>query len=399
MRNGTDGYDSNGMICTIRSFRMISLTLLIIGLLAGQTMADALWTPSVVLTGMYDDNINFEGTDNAEADDYVYSLQPGLKIDYEQEVTKFSADGYAIIRRYQDNDELNDEIYRLNLNGDTRPSERFRLQGGYQFIKDTTLDSELDEIGRVYAREERTSHEARLAPSFNLTERVSIGLSGRYRDVTYESDRFYDYTNWDIQLPVNWLLETQVDTIFISPGYTDRSSDVAESKSYSLRLGWNHETTERLTMKLSAGMRYTEHEDLATRITDETWKGIGGLQLAYKFETGRFLVDFSHDLRSTADGGQVNVTRLMSSLKWNFTERVGTEIKGKYYYTQNERQNNDESSQNYQAGLELFYNLTENHIVFIAYDYSKDDEEDTTNTPSADRNQVYAGVRLNFPMI
>ena len=273
------------------------------------------------------------------------------------------------------------------------------MDGSYDFIKDTTLDSELEETGRIFIREDRFSHNASLGTSFNLTERTSIGLSGRYRNVTYDSDNNTDYSKWSVGLPVRWLLATQIDTVYISPGYAYSDSDANQAKSYNFRIGWDHLTTERLTLRLSAGVRYTEIKDLETGETDENWGGLGNLKLNYDFQTGSVLLDFERNLENTADGNQVDVSKVGLGLRWNFSQRTGMELKGRYYYTTTEGKTSDDTTEYFEAGPNLFYKLTENHKIFIAYDYSHEKYKDAPNSPNVDRQRVWAGISLNFPML
>ena len=249
----------------------------IVCLLSGPVQADTLWIPSLGLNGMYDDNILFSHT--APVDDYVYTVEPALQLDYRQELTKLHTKASAYVRRYQDNDDLNDENYNFDLNGEIKSTERLGVRGSYELIKDTTLDSELLETGRVFTRNDRLSQEGRLAPYFYLNERMRIDLAGRYRVVDYDSDTEVDYSVWDVYLPLRWRLVTQIDSIYISPGYSYRDSDASTSKSYKLRLGWDHESTERFSFNFAAGVRYTEHEQAGSTETEDKWNGIADLKL------------------------------------------------------------------------------------------------------------------------
>jgi hypothetical protein len=373
------------------------LTLQFIFLLPGTTLASTRWTPTLNLAAMYDDNVLYDGTDTK--DDYVYAIYPALKFEYNQEVTHIASEGSVIFRRYQDNNDLNDEIYNFNLDANTNLSERFLAGVFYRFVKDTTLDSELKETGRIFSRDDRMSHTVGLTPSFNLTERTSIGLEGSYRDVTYDSETFVDYTAWDVSLPVRWKLRTQLDTIYLSPGYSDDDSDTTHSKSYIFRLGWNHEVSERLNLDISIGPRYTELEQLNTGDTDKSWSGIGNLIMGYNFETALLTIDLQRDLESTANGDQADVSRAIVSLRWDLAERYGTELNGSYYYTKTEGKNIDENTQYVQGGVKLFYKLTEDHNLFIAYDYSQEEVDNASEqTTRAERNQIWAGIRLSFPV-
>jgi hypothetical protein len=395
MRRNIAGLVSNGMGHPV-PWLIALMMIQVVCLLTGAAQADTLWTPSVGLSGMYDDNITFRRTE--PLDDYIYTLEPGLQLDYRQELTEIHTKGSVVVRQYQDNDDLNDEIYNFDLNGEVRPTERFGVRGGYELIKDTTLDTELLETGRIFLREDRLSQEGRLAPFFNLTERLRIDLAGRYRAVDYDSDAQVDYSVWDVYLPLRWRLITQIDSIYIRPGYSYRDSDSNSSKSYKLRLGWDHDSTERLNFQLAIGVRYTEHELAENSETDKQWNGTGDLQLEYKFETGLFHTEFKHGLRNTADGNQVNVTRVIARLRWNFTERTGIQLNGRYYYSKTEGETDDDKREYYQVGPQLFYHLTENHIIFIAYDYAQDYRKDLSIDPRIDRQRFWAGVNLNFPM-
>ncbi len=376
--------------------RRIIILAAVFWFLCGTSLADTRWTPSIGVSATHDDNIQFVRSD--PVDDYVYAIEPVLKLDYGQELTQFSAEGRVLIRRYQDNSELDDEIYRFNFDGNTNFSERFGLKGGYKFIKDTTLDSELEEIGRVSIREDRMSHRAKLAPNFKLTERVSVGLDGSYRSVEYDSDAFVDYVVRDISLPVRWRLVTLMDMIYISPGYTDRDSDLTHSESYSIRIGWNHETTERLNLNFAIGARYTELEQKDTKEKDTGWNGLASLILNYKFETGNLMVDFERNLQNTAAGDQVDVTRVTPRLRWNLTERFGVQLNGSYYITKTEGNQNSHTTEYLTAGSDLLYNLTENYVIFIGYEYSQEYQKDIQPDPRAERNRIWAGLRFDFPM-
>jgi opacity protein-like surface antigen len=382
--------------CTIKKIIIAAVTALAVCSVASMAVAEPVWTPSLGLLAEHDDNINFSRTE--ATDDYIYIIRPGLKLDYDQELTKIAVDGRASIRRYQDNDEYDNETYRFDLDSKSSLSERFKLRAKYNFIKDTTLDSELEETGRIFTREDRFSHDARLNPSFNVTERLSIGLSGRYRAVTYDSDTDVDYTVWDLRLPVRWNMTTEVDTIFFSPGYTYRDSDASNSKSYNFRVGWDHETTERLNLLSSVGARYTELERAGASNTENSWNAIAQIGMNYDYETGAITLDIQRDLRNTANGNQANVTRVIARLRLNFTERIALELNGRYYYTENEGDSTSTTTQYYTAGSELFYNLTEDHRLVIGYEYSQDDRDDVQNEPRAERNKIWAGVSFNFPM-
>jgi predicted porin len=396
MRDYTAGLISVAKSAVIHNLMVALMTALVLCSLSAELPAETLWTPSVDLSATFDDNVLFEGDD--PVDDYIYMIKPGMALDYDQELTKLTADGHVLIRRYQDREDLDDENYRFNLDGSTKFTERFHLLGSYTLIKDTTLDSELQEIGRVFLREDRMSHFGELLPVFNLTERTSIGLEGNYRSVAYDSDANVDYTTWAAGLPVRWRLANQIDTISIKPSASFSDSDTSQTNSYNFSLGWDHESTERLTLSLALGARYTEFERKETDTTDESWGGIGTLQLKYKLETGYIRLDIQQDLQNTAEGDQVDVRKVILRLSRNFSERMGIFLIGRYFHTEDEGEFDDNTTEFISGRAEIFYNMTKNHIIFVAYDYSQEDLKDVDNVPKTERNRIWAGIRLNFPM-
>lgn len=359
--------------------------------------AEIRWTPKLYLFAVYDDNVFFDRTNDTE-EDYIYNVEPRLRIDYQQELTRWQAEGRVLLRRYQDFDELDDENYRFDFDGDTRVSERFKVKGSYEFIKDSTFDSELEETGRIFAREDRFSHKAMLIPNFDVTERLNIGVSGRYRDVEYDSDTKVDYYVWDVGLPIRRKLATEIDTVYIQPGFTRRETDTRRSNSYNFRIGWDRDTTERLNLNFSVGVRYTEDELLATGEEENNWGGLGNLILNYIFETGDLKLDIYHDLLNTANGDLVNVSRVLADLRWYFTERLGVLLRGRYYYTRTEGEDDNTDTQYIEAGPDIFYHLTREHIFFVGYQYSQDYQNDLDTDKRAERNRIWAGFRFNFPL-
>ncbi len=380
----------------IKTMTIAAFVLQIIFLSFSALKAESLWTPSLELSAKYDDNVLFDATDTV--DDYIYIIEPGLRYDYNQELTHFAADARAGVRRYQDTDDLDDEIYGLTLAGDTKFTQRVKMIGKYNFTKDKTLDSELLETGRVFLPEDRYSHQVVVKPEFNITERASIGVEGRYRNVSYDSDRYFDYTAWSVYFPVKRSLATQIDTVSLIPGYTHRESDKNESKSYNFGFGWTHETTQRLTFDLTLGVRYTDYENLETGQTDENWGGVGALECNYDFETGNLMINFERDLKNTAGGDQAEVTQVNLRLRWYFTARLGAELHGGYYYTVTEGEINDDTTEFIKAGPYIYYHLTQNHDFFVAYEYSQEYRKDVVGEPRAERNRAWAGIRLTFPL-
>ena len=141
---------------TLAAVILICLTIFVLSLPPVSLAQDITLVPSLNLTGQYDDNVTFRR--NNKDDDYVGIVSPGFTLDYASELLNFKTSAIIDVLRYYDNSDLNTENQRYTLNGGYRFAERWNASGNFSFIKDETLDSERDETGIVYRREDRKPH-------------------------------------------------------------------------------------------------------------------------------------------------------------------------------------------------------------------------------------------------
>jgi len=76
MNKHTTGSVLFGESPAIRWLMLIAMIVNASFLVSGTAFAETIWTPSVSLAAMHDDNILFTSTDTV--DDYIYSAQPQI---------------------------------------------------------------------------------------------------------------------------------------------------------------------------------------------------------------------------------------------------------------------------------------------------------------------------------
>ena len=142
-------------------------------------------TPKLSVGAAYDDNVFFS-TDN-KLDSSIFTISPSLDIDYETLLSTFSLKADWDILNYSEESDLNrtNQYYRLkrrpNLQG---KMGHFMLK--FNYYNDTTLNTYLQETGRVIDRIQRDYFDAGGSVAYNLTQISGISAGYRYQTAKYD---------------------------------------------------------------------------------------------------------------------------------------------------------------------------------------------------------------------
>ncbi len=357
--------------------------------------ADSLVTPSLKGFVQHNDNIEFSRVD--PLDDTIYTIVPGLKLDYDSITTRFLADMKMEIDRYQNEDAFDSEFYNVVVEADHNLTQRLGLNGEFEFTKDTTLESELAETGRIQFREDRYRYDAGAGVDYRLTELINITLNYKYNNIDYKSDTKVDYNRHQAWFSVGKLLKTQIDRIYITPRYSLRDSDESRVNSYNLNFGWQHGLSETFKLRLEVGGRYTENEDKATNETEYTWGGVVNFRFLKRTERSELDLSYTRNLATTAEGQEVDVDRVRLYFDWALTERFRAGVEGRFYYTKDEKEDDNVYTRYFEVQPSLRYMMTENSSLLLNYTYSLEYDEEEAPNERAERNRVWVGVAFNFP--
>ena len=197
---------------------------------------DITLNPKLAVTETYDDNVVFAREN--EEDDYITTITPSVYFDYKTEISKLTTSMNTGLNYYAIDNDLNYQTYDGKAQLDAKLMELISVEVGGLFIKDTTLESELEETGRVQFREDRYRYDYFGRMGINLTELTQIALGSRYRQVEYDFEANVDYNIDIFSFDLTKKLKNQIDSIKFNVMYTLRESRPRESDTYIAGVEW-----------------------------------------------------------------------------------------------------------------------------------------------------------------
>lgn len=386
----------------IRHFQSLLIFSILIFFIGISFAAEFTVNPSLSLRGEYDDNIDFSRTN--KRDDYIGIISPGLTLGYATD--RFNVGVYAGVDfvRYNEYTEENNERQNYGLTASYRAFERFTINAGGSYTKDTTLDSELTETGIVERRSERETYGGNGGFSFQITELSTISADYSFSQTEYELDDYTDSKTHSVSLSYSYSFNNRLDTVSIRPYWkkTDSEEETVSSyeetiNTYGLSLGLAHQFTPTLNANINAGPRYTEYEDDAGE-TDDDWGWTADVSLTKTWETASVSLGYSRDQYYTAEGENVEVDRFSLTANKMLTQKFGVGLSGSLYFSKSTSDNTDDTDVRYYlVSPSIFYNFTPNHSLELAYSYANEYDKELTDDREADRNTVWLSLNFNFP--
>lgn len=354
--------------------------------------------PGIRIAAEYDDNIDFTRNSSDADDDFAGSAAPHFRLNYNTERLELTGHAEVDFKKYLNETQYDRTNQFYGVQSQFQAHPRWTLLGNYSFRRDETVDSEFEETGQVFERERAIRHDARGGVEFALTELSDIGAFGTYRRADFSGRDNTDYDYYTIELPYTRRFQNQIDTIRLTPSYTRYHSDDNEKGiGYRLTLGWEHLLSETLTFSMTVGGRYTDIEE-QNGDSNSNFGFVGDIGLEKEGETFSGLIRYSRDLRSTSEGEIINVDRLQIRLEKLLSERFGFKFDGNGYHSTRENDDaNDDKTVSFDLNPALYYLLTENHTVELAYSYRRQYELDEPGNPTRQRNRVELSFNFEFP--
>jgi hypothetical protein len=361
--------------------------------------ADVTLTPQLSVRGSYDDNILLSVDD--EVSSSIITVIPSLTLDYQTLLSnlRFEADWQFL--SYLDESDLDRTNQYYRLSGDRRLTERWSASANANFFRDTTLNTYLQETGRVFERVERDYLEAGGGLAYDMTQVSSISAGYRFQTARYDNDRFTDYDNHNVNLYYGHRLKNERDTISIGPSYYRRTNDRNEVDSFSLDLGWTRRWTSITRSVASIGVRHTNVK-LKSDNTDFDSVGVkAGLVITSQGLASTTTFRYFHDLRTTVEGEDVNVDNLSLDYRRSITERFGMGLNARlvFSYRLGSEQSNLNDARYYWLEPYLSYRFTRNLDMSMRYRYQNHVEFlDNGNDRTRERNSVWLQLSYAFPI-
>jgi len=352
--------------------------------------------PSLESKIIYDDNLDFN--DNEEVGDFGANATPGLTLNYDTELGETSLYGEVDIIKYFQETEYDRTNQLYGFDGRYRLFPRWTFTGELQYRKDETIDSQLEDTGRVSQRNRQTTYDGAGGVNYLLTELTDIGLNFEFRKRDYGSDDDTDYDRYRYSLPFTKRFANQRDTLTLEPAHTIFDSDGDEDvKDYRFVVGWGRQISETLSSQINAGARYTDIE-AQDGTNDDTWGYLGRIILRKTGETFSSDITATRDIRANTDAEIVEVNRLILRADKRLQERLGFRFYAAGYYSNTESNQIDNDRVTFfELRPSVYYMLTENHSIDLVYTYQRKTELDEPGNTVTQRNRGWLGLTLRFP--
>ena len=252
---------------SLRLIKILTLFVLCICAVSRNAYADD-WsfTPSVSLSQSYDSNFRFVETPvpGTTKGDFVTSLTPVLSITGQTEQTTFQFDTVTSGQSYI----LNPQYDIINENATASLtelwSERLSTSVNVGIVHDSTLQEQLEASGIITQWTERYVYTLGLGGKYDLSESLSLAVSGLAADTIFPSGVSPDSNTYQGTITPTWAV-TPKDNIGLSSNFSDTvynsaattTSPATTVKSLTESLFWQRQMTDTLKFKLSGGYYFS----------------------------------------------------------------------------------------------------------------------------------------------
>lgn len=392
-----------------------SFTILIFFFLLSSPLfsAETYFSSYLKFRGEYDDNTAFTYYNPEE--DFVTITSPSLYLNYKSErasaYSKFGLDIY----KYAQLTHLDTVNQNYEVKTDYLWKERWKLFGQAYFIKDTTLESELQETGIVHVRAERKRYNVSLGTTYSLTELSQLTFDITGSKTEYEWKYYVDYDSFSISATFEHQMKTQKDALISKFYYTDIDSDTSNFRKSGYLIGWQHFLSENTKVTAFLGIAYSIVDyylyyrriiinpyiwppfEIITekkRQTERDWNYLADISFKKKGEKSTYNFNVNHDLSYSAFGEPINRTRISGSLFYKWDPRWMFFLSADYYITSSEGRVYKEDDRFFYFSSTLRYLLKEHWALNFGYSYSN--FEDKFREHNFDRNRIFIILEFQF---
>ncbi len=360
--------------------------------------ADTKIIPKITVSGSYDDNIFFDV--NNKVSSSIITTSPGVEADYKTSLSNLALKADWDVLSYLDQSDQNRTNQYYQFSGDHKFSEKLDTAIGFKYYKDTTLNSYLQETGRVFELLQRDFYEAEGEASYDITELSGISTKYRFQHASYSGNTEPDYDNHSVDLYYVQHLKDQVDTFTLGPSYYHRHNDFDNVDSYSLDLGWSRRWSSLTNSHASIGARYSTI-NRSDGIEKSGWGAKANLSIESRGLVSVTKFNYFHDMRTSVDGGEVNVDNFFLTYQYLITERFGAGIDGRLVFSYKflNQQTNINDERYYWVEPRLFYKITPNLDLSLRYRYENNLDYLDSGNETRDRNIVWLQLSYAIPML
>jgi len=380
------------------SFTLVFLT--IQTLISFAWAADVKIVPGISVGAAYEDNIFFATDDENQIDSSIITVSPFLNLDYETLLSHLKFKANWDILNYLDESDLNRTNQYYRLVGDTRLKERWTVDGEINYFHDTTLNTYLQDTGRVVERLNRDYFYIDGTLGYSMTPRSGFNLGYQYQTAIYEDDF---YSSWDRHVTNLYYfhqLKTEVDQLYIGPSYYHRTDDFNDVDSLSLDVGWRRDWSSTTAIDFTIGGRYITVSNESGE-DQSRWGAKGGLNIKLGGIASSTSIRYFHDLRTTAEGDDVNVDNLYIAYSRSLTERFNIAVSSRlaYSYKLFEQDSAIDDALFFWLEPTVSYDLTQNLWLSLRYRYYNNVTFSDSGDQNRDRNVIWLQLSYGIPFL
>jgi hypothetical protein len=383
--------------------------------------------PYLAITGEYDDNIRLTPESQDEA--WGVTLSPDLSLNYLTEILRARAHAALDIVRYDDDSLDSDEqLYEFLARYRSSELTTWSLRAAYQLesvLRRTSVDEAADvivppeeglpvadplnpetstDVGLVEREVERSTTTFAPAWTRRLTERFTLGLRYRYRDVSYDDAEDTGLTDSQRHSGVTSLayLLTERDQLIGEVSYerTRYETDPEERtfEQWELTAGIRHLFSETLTGRFDAGFRSTSAKqgDL-----DEDDTGyVARASLDKRGERTVWSGRVEHEVLPRSTGVLVQTDRLALFVDHRLSERWRATLLGEIFQEEGLREESGVRDRfQYEISPALRWLWTPELSLELTYRRLYQEIDDDDGDEDATSNAVYLTVDYIWPKI
>ncbi len=239
------------------SFLLCSIIFCLMILLGKDEGEAADWSTDFKLKSLVEYNNNVLFARKNEIDDFILQASPSVKIHGKTERSSLTVSSLVQGKKYIDNSYL-DTINTFNyVLLKRRITERFSSRLKTDFIKDETLEQELENVGRPGKRGTRYRYGFDLSGSYALSETIGIKIGGGPSFSDYPNNQYPDMDLWQAYMDNSWVLNP-THTIGLFLEYDDASyEDTSTTRTISSSLYCKRFVSEQTDITFGAGYRHT----------------------------------------------------------------------------------------------------------------------------------------------
>ena len=372
-----------------------------------------LFDPTVTFSQEYDDNYRLDTSSSDEDEVSTTKLSGELALKGKSERLDVNALlSLDAINYSGDDDNLNDknnQSVRLTSAYSATERNKFSLRSNYLrdtivrttqslFLPDDDIPFDPDQdVDANLVRENVRRTRSSINPGwkYRLNESTSLGLSYRYRDLSFsgssntnlvESDTQRISANLNKRLTEKDSITAQLSEKYFRPD-NDRDVD-----TLALTLKWVHKFSESFEMDTKIGARDSDFDN-AQKSSDSGF--VGNIGATKRTDRTTYRINLERRENPSSSGNQVEVDEFRMDIRHRITEKLTFNFRGRYFDTETTDGSNSDSNREYftiQPGLN--WKFLPSWAIGAGYKYT---EEDLDDGGSGDSNSAFVKISWSPP--